>query len=478
MANETLKPLQQFQRQLRRFFRLLWVELTIGMLVVVSVALTMIELILLANDQHDLAAQLGTISDLITWAFVTELSLRFVAAHSKRQYFAEYWLDILAVIPVFRVFRSLRAIRLLRLVRILRLFGVANRLASHYPYVFKRGLIEYLVVICLLIMTVLFGTVAMLFFEKPPVADQQGPFNLESSFWFSVYSLFAGEPTPIVPQTLGGKIVSVFVMFMGVTIFAMFTGTVSAFMIERFRMESLGLEIADVENHVIICGWNNRAEIIIREYQASPATRDTPFAVITEAELNSITIPADLRKIVFLIHDDFTRIPALERARVYQARSCIILADTAGGRSQQDADARTILAALTVEKINPKIYTCAELINRSYGSHLEMGHVNDYVVSGEHSAYMLAQATLNRGWMGMLTELMTYTRGQAYQRCTVPASWESTTYIEKMLELKKKFNATLIAVRDKDERMLVNPAEHIFHPGEEVIVICDRALDL
>ncbi|MDA7951745.1 MAG: hypothetical protein MPJ24_09690 [Pirellulaceae bacterium] len=50
------------------------------------------------------------------------------------------------------------------------------------------------------------------------------------------------------------------------------------------------------------------------------------------------------------------------------------------------------MGALTVEKLNESVYTCAELNEREYGSHLTMGHVNDYVVSGEYGAYLLANA--------------------------------------------------------------------------------------
>ena len=54
----------------------------------------------------------------------------------------------------------------------------------------------------------------------------------------------------------------------------------------------------------------------------------------------------------------------MEKARVHRANTCIILSDMSQGRSVQAADAWTILTALTaltVEKLNLDIYTCAEL---------------------------------------------------------------------------------------------------------------------
>ncbi|MCA9147436.1 MAG: NAD-binding protein, partial [Planctomycetales bacterium] len=378
----------------------------------------------------------------------------------------------------FRVFRSMRVFRLFRLIRLLRLFGVASRLAVHFPDVLRRGALEYVFVCGLLGLTVLFGTGAMMVFEGNAATGSEQPFDLQNSFWFSVYSLFAGEPIPGPPKTIGGKIVAVFVMFMGLTIFAMFTGTVSAFMVERLRMESGMVNWDALENHIIVCGWNSKAEIIVAEFHASKVSNGQAIAVITHFEGEPPTLPPELRKTVHFLDDDFTRIAALEQAGVHRAKTCIIMADTSAGRSEQDADARTILAALTVEKLNPAVYTCAELMNRSYASHLKMGRVNDFVVSGEYGAYMLAQAAMNRGLMGVFSELLTYQHGNEFYRTVLPSEWFGKSFNDLFVQLKQSHNAILIAVHAATGEMIVNPARHIFSEGDEIVVIAEREIRL
>jgi voltage-gated potassium channel len=314
----------------------------------------------------------------------------------------------------------------------------------------------------------------MMVFEGTAGSDLEQPFDLQSSFWFSLYSLFAGEPIPGPPQTLGGKIVAVFVMFMGLTIFAMFTGTVSAFMVERLRTESGTVNWDALENHVIICGWNSKAEIIVAEFRASTAGCDRAIAVITQFEGEPPRLPPELRKAVQFLNDDFTRIAALEQAGVHRAKTCIIMADTSGGRSEQDADARTILAALTVEKLNPAVYTCAELLNRSYASHLKMGRVNDFVVSGEYGAYILAQAAMNRGLMGVFSELLTYQHGNEFYRCALPPEWFGKSFNDLFVQLKQTQNAILVAVHVASGEMVVNPANHTFSEGDEIVLIAEQ----
>ena len=79
-----------------------------------------------------------------------------------------------------------------------------------------------------------------------------------------------------------------------------------------------------------------------------------------EEQEPEFTDPA-LRQRVHFPNDDFTKVATLEKAGIHRANTCIILSDMSQGRSVQDADARTILAALTVEKLNLDIYTCAEI---------------------------------------------------------------------------------------------------------------------
>ena len=475
-----------WQVSLSGFFAKLWVELSIGGLVLISVGLTLLEFGLAEIAQHPqndaVLRVLDSLNDLITGIFVLELSLRYLAATSKRQFFRTFWLDIIAVVPLFRVFRAGRALRLLRLLRLLRAFGLVSRLASHFPYVLRRGAFEYIVVCGLLILTVIFAAGGILYFEGRQAGGEaygdEEAFGLEDSLWFSVYSLFAGEPVPDPPRTLGGKVITVFVMFMGRTIFAMFTGTVSAFMVERLQSEGGKVDWESFQDHVILCGWNNQAEIIIRELRASPGRERTPIVVITSGTREQLLLPPDLDANVSFYFDDFTRITVLEKVGIHRASTCIILADTQGGRSDQDADARTILAALTVEKLNPDVYTCAELLNRSYGSHLQMGRVNDYVVSGEHGAFLLAQAAMNRGLMDVFSELLTYQRGNEFYRLKLPDRFAGKSFLDLFVELKKTHNAVLVSVHTADGQMFLNPPDYIFRAGDQIVVIAEEEFSL
>lgn len=515
IAGSHQPPDKAWQLGLRRFFHQAWVEISIGVLVLLSVALTLLEFWLdFRFDQGLLAVptQFGVFqqghlrwimlaNEAITATFAIELTLRYMAASSKRRYFSEFWLDILATIPLFRMFRFGRALRLLRLVRLFRLMGVISRLSGHFPSMLRRGAVDFLMICGLLGLTILFGTLAIMHFEATPVINRSnlsnggtgstvasetsstdsldspefvdGEFDLDDSFWFSVYTLFAGEPVPAAPRTVSGKIVAVFLMFMGLTIFAIFAGTVSAFMVDRMRVEGRIVEWDALQNHIVICGWTPKTRIIIDEYRASPKTRKIPIVVVTEIDREELEDDcADLINVHF-VHDDFTKVTALEKAGIRNAKTCLVLTDTTGGRSEQDADARTILSSLTVEKMNESVYTCAELVNRSYATHLEQGQVNDFVVSGEYGAHMLAQAAMNKGLIGVLSELLTYQHGNEFYRQAIPDSWVGVSFDEKLAEVKQSGDMILVAVHSEGQESVVNPKKYIFQEHDEVVLICN-----
>lgn len=227
----------------------------------------------------------------------------------------------------------------------------------------------------------------------------------------------------------------------------------------------------DLEGHLIICGWNRKAEIIVREYDA--ANRDDPMPVVVIARIEGAPIFADpsLRTRVLFLDDDFTKISALEKAGVAKAKSCVILSDQTRGRNERDADARTILAALTVEKLNPNCYTCAELNRREYAQHLALGSVDDYVVGGEHSAFLLAQAALNRGTLNVFSELLSYEYGHKFCRIDVPKEYVGKPFALAFVDMKQKHNVTLVAIMDEAGKSRINPSEAVLAATDSLVVI-------
>ncbi len=477
LLQQSVPPQPKFRtkrEKLQHFLQQPVVDLTVGFLITLSTLLTVVELAFSIHTPQWLTLEI--IHYCISGLFFLELSLRWIAAPSKSRFWRNYWLDCLALIPLLQSLLGLPpGIRFLRLGRILRLFHLLIRYTHKVPLRVRRLAPEYLLILELFLVVIIVGSVAILGFERSQNPDLK---TFEEAFWFSLYSLFAGEPIPNTLNSMGGRILTVLLMLMHMTLFVVFTGTVSALMIERIRKENALMELEQLKGHTIICGWNRKAEIIVREYRAAGKTRDKPIVVIAFVDDEHTIIDPDLRPNVLFLKDDFTKVTVLEKAGVRRAKTCIILSDKSYGRSEQDADARTILAALTAEKLNPDVYTCAELINREYSSHLALGRVNAYVVSQEHSAFLLAQVALNHGLMGVFTELLTYEGGNHFYRISLKPEWVGKSFLELFMELKQTYNAILIAVDQGNGQFQVNPNQYIFNAEDQMILIAQHHLQL
>ena len=415
---------------------------------------------------------LEVLSTAIAVAFGVELVFRAIAAPDRRTFLRENWLDMIAVAAaapglasVFPAIRLLRLLRLFRLVKITQRLPLLSGVVKRYN---ARRAIGLAGLVALIATTAAAALIAFEGQENPELS------TFSKAVWFSLYSIFATQPTPNPPLSLGGRVVSLLLIFTGLSLFALLTGTISAVVQATLKNEGTSVDWKDLENHVIICGWNRKAEIILREHAATHKDETMPVVVIHRFDGNIPTVEPAVSGRVQFLDDDFTKVSALEKARIGRAKTCILLSDTSKGRTERDADARTILAALTVEKLAPKVYTCAELNRREHAEHLSLGNVDDFVISGEHSAFLLAQAAMNRGVMNIFNELLTYEYGHKFCTLKVKKEWFGKSFLDVFVELKRTCNVTPVAILDAEGKRTLNPGDVPLKKGDSLVVIAQQ----
>lgn len=452
-----------------------WFETILGGLILVSAALTVIEIATPTTREWAIYTVQG-----ISALFAVELLVRWHVAPNTRRFFRDYWVDCLSVVPLVTAITPaphdwIGALALLRIVRLFRLLKIARHLVLLFPRVLRQGAREMFFASGFVLLAVVLASSALVTFERGsnPALD-----SFTKAFWFSVYSVVAAEPIPNPPITLGGHVAAVFVILTGLFAFATVVGTISALVSDRMQSSDLVMDWEDLKDHVIVCGWSRKAEIVVREYVGAFPDDDRPIVVVAEFEHGLPAISNDaVRSRVQFLNEDFTKIEALEKAGVRRAARAILLADTSRGRKERDADARTVLAALTIERLNPSVYTVAEIHRRENSHHLAMGKVNDFIVAGEHSAFLLAQSAITRGVMKVFAELLTHDQGNRFSRCSVPSKWRGKTFLDLLLHLKREHDALLVAV-EADEHLVVNPKEYVFAGGEDVVLIAAKEITL
>lgn len=312
--------------------------------------------------------------------------------------------------------------------------------------------------------------------------SQQGDLaEFENSFWATLYFLVATEPMINVPTTTVGRLIVLAVMFGGLTTFAIFTGVVTALMVNRLkrRMEIDDMDRFQLNEHILVCGWNTLVPLIIEEILEAA---DQKSAIVVIADLPEPPPEiADLKggARVYFVRGDCTKPEALDQGRVRQARLGIIVADTTIPRSDQDRDARTVLAALMIERMSPGIYTCAELLNRDNEPHLRAAGIEEVIVTSEVGGHHLAMAAMYSGITEVLSELLTAKVGKTLVKLPVPEAFVGVTYSIALARFKRERDDLVIGVEIKGQdgnraegyAMLVNPKGEIVLGARDNLVL-------
>jgi voltage-gated potassium channel len=436
-------------------------ELAVAALIVLSVALLLVEVSLAPSSPW--RAPLARANDVITWLFVVELSLRFVAERRKRRFFRRFWLDIIAVLPLLRAFRMLRILRLLRLFRLGAMLG---QHARQFSAVFRYVKVEYLFGSLLVVVLVLMGAMSLRFAE-----GRDAFASFEEAVWFSVTTVAASEPVLGAPTTRFGRVVTLALMLGGMTVFAFFTGTVSAVMIDSFRkLRFVRMELEELEDHVVVCGWNLAGELFLEELSSDASPRG--IVIVSDSpELNEDALLAEHGDRVHVIREDFTKASVLRQAGVERAAFAVVLADAGRERSTQDRDARTVLAAMLVEKLNAEIHTTVQLLNAENEASLREAGVEDLIVGDDYVGSMMANVVKNRGMVPVIAEVLTSRYGQRLFKSPAPPAIHGMRVGDAIRVLKERHDATLLAVELEEGGFVVNPkADFEIQPGHQVVV--------
>ena len=466
-----------WQRRLHRFMNTAAVEVGVNVLIVASVVLVLVEFSLPPDSPSFVRVEM--LNDLIMGIFIVELVLRFLGEQRKKRFFRRHWIDILAVFPLFRSFRILRVFRLLRLFRT----GVVlSRRLMRVSGTLRMIRLEYVVIALSIVFVVLMGAFSMRMAEGRLNVDFH---TLEQSLWFAVMTVIGGEPIGGAPKTRLGNIITVTLMMGGLTVFAIFTGTISAVMTNSLKnMKFRTMELDDIEDHVIICGWN-RAGLLMIEELLRDRERFHHVVVISEnEELEQMPFFIQWSEHIFVIHGDYTRVSTLQEAGVERAAFSLLLADSSKDeRSSQDRDARSVLAAMLIEKLNPEMYTVVQLLNRDNETSLRSIGVEEIIVSDEYVGNIMATVAKNRGIVNILDELLTTKYGHQFSKSGVPPDLQGLKVVDALAILKSKYDATLIGVDLQDgssfrDSICVNPpSDLVLREDHRIIVAASKPLD-
>ncbi len=288
------------------------------------------------------------------------------------------------------------------------------------------------------------------------------------------------------PLTEIGKFITLIDFVAGTLIVVTVIGKVSAAFV---KLRSEGTMPKELDNHIVICNWNNRGDRIIKEIHAPLGAPNREIIIICEQAVNERELRAsEAYEKVYFIRSDPTLHDVLKRAQAHLAKSVIVLADD----ESSDPDAKTALIALAItmlEKSLPrKPHIIAEVMNHRKIQHLIDAGVDEWVCAADYGLGIIAQSALYSKLSEVYQQLLTYSKETNEIYLVAPEFYPSRFIGMSFAEISERLNA----VRDpenpaillgfkRDDKVMLNPRAdetNVLQEGDSLVVMAFDRPDL
>lgn len=263
------------------------------------------------------------------------------------------------------------------------------------------------------------------------------------SWWFIVTITTVGYGD-FSPQTNSGQTIAGFIMILGIGAIGLIIGKLSEFILDLSQKRMKGLGYMNLTDHTILMGYRKGStEQVITELLAN--NPDEHIVICSESQ---VTHPLPDTNIGF-VQGELSSEDVLQRSCASDAANVII---------HGEDDNQTFFAAYVFRSINTHAHMVCYLNNESHrtkilGLPVDQGCLNQVLLPS--NVYLMAQELQDRESSDVIQQLISTLDGENLYRTNLGDDFDKTDYLSLMVDLKKKFNATLIAV--KSDTLLVNP---------------------
>ena len=292
---------------------------------------------------------------------------------------------------------------------------------------------------------ILIASFGALYFEHGK--DASSIRSLWDGIWWAFVTICTVGYGDKVPLSDGGKIIGIFLMISGIGLLSMLTATVASVLVEQKMKEGRGLESIKEKGHILICGWNDHTEGVLQGLLSEKRNREIPIVLINEMSIDDVDVLRTKygKQSLRFLRGDFVHEDVLLRANISKASFAVIMADFSGSHPRERSDDRTILAALTIKSLAPKVKAIAELLDGENKPHLRRANVDEIIVRGEHAGALIASAINSPGLSKIFSGLLNLAEGSgALRREEIPKPFVGRTFEELSVYCRSRHRAILI----------------------------------
>lgn len=312
--------------------------------------------------------------------------------------------------------------------------------------------------------TIIFILDVIIFFHEIP--EENTINTLEDIIWWNIVTLTTVGYGDMYPTTFIGKFATILLMICGIATFAYLLSAMVEYVLDINQRKELGLLRITMEDHIIICNWNERANDLFNQLSTFEDVKDEIVLIDNSLEKRP-------NEIVTFVKGSPSDTNILHKANITKAKRVIILAK---GNDKYDADANTVLTSLAIRSISPEIILCAEILDPNNSLFLKNAKVDHIIDINALISRFIAQTAHNPKLLAVLNELVSNeSKSCEIYRCKIPVSLQSLTYIEILQRIKEQYDCLVIALeQSNNKKMILNPKMNEQYNADFCFVIAEQ----
>jgi len=301
-------------------------------------------------------------------------------------------------------------------------------------------------ILFILILVFAFGTISFSHFEKVSLFD--------AFYWVFVTITTVGFGD-IVPVTVGGRITFFLIALGGIGTLGLMLQEIVSISAQAQLKKMLGLNKIKLKNHIIIVGYNETSEEIIKRFKKD----GNEFILLLRENKNINQVELNAKKIEYIV-GNVTNHEIYERANIEQASTLII--------STED-DAETLMIALVARKINKNMKIVATCLSKEHLDMMQQAKINYIISSSEIDGILLSNTIVEPIVTDFITNAISTDPGIDFNQIIIKEK-------QKISDIKLKKNEKIIALKrqaDDDQfRFIINlKQDEVLNKGDFLIVI-------
>jgi len=341
---------------------------------------------------------------------------------------------------------------------------------------------------------------------------QQEPVGLFEGLWWAMVTLFTVGYGDFVPKTVPGRVLGMVVMVSGIGLVSAITGSLASAMVERKLKKRRGQLPVSAKGHVLIMGWNGHGAILVARLRRMPEYAKAPVVLAAELEpsfFEEISETLGMGSELSFVRGDAAQKAVLERANPDDARLAYILPRE--DVPPEEADNLSVLTALTLRSLAPRVTLYAESLRDQSREHLLRAGVTKVMdreeLTGNVMAFMaahpvmhdvlrallvgtgngaarfrtLTQAEKKLGWRELVRDSLTRTGQLPLAACRLPRELNLADLLDASQALDG-FIMELFQAAGRDTalgsqapKVVLNPAEGLDLSAFDGIIYLDQA---